>query len=205
MDGAVGDQQGCLDLTPVTANTWYHVYLIRNPTTGIVDIEASKTSTPGNGPSLPPGYTQFRRIGSLRTDASSNWVGITQNGDEFLYMATFNDAAGVATTTAARTFQQVTVPPNLPVQVGVVALMRIQMSGVAGSTCIFTSPYENDQAPNSAAAGVSARTTVANDAWAGHLSIRANNLRQVGVRSNNVALTVSISTYGYLDRRGKDG
>ena len=53
----------------VAASTWYYYYFIYNPTTGDV---AALASLSANSPTLPSGYTYFRRMGALRTDATAN-------------------------------------------------------------------------------------------------------------------------------------
>lgn len=58
----------------VGPNTAYHVFVIRNPTNGKVDVLTSKSAT---APTLPAGYTQFRRIWTLVTDPAGvlrRWV-----------------------------------------------------------------------------------------------------------------------------------
>lgn len=53
----------------LAASTWYYTYFIYNPTTGDV---AALASLSANSPTLPTGYTYFRRMGALRTDATAN-------------------------------------------------------------------------------------------------------------------------------------
>lgn len=53
----------------LAASTWYYIYFIYNPTTGDV---AALASLSANSPTLPSGYTYFRRMGALRTDATAN-------------------------------------------------------------------------------------------------------------------------------------
>ena len=49
------------------ASTWYYVYVIWNGTTVAGLLSASATA-----PTLPPGYTHYARVGSVRTDATAN-------------------------------------------------------------------------------------------------------------------------------------
>lgn len=59
---ALGTAAGSLD-TGTIANAWYHVFLIKGPDTGVVDVLTSLSVT---SPTLPANYTLFRRIGSMR-------------------------------------------------------------------------------------------------------------------------------------------
>lgn len=60
---------GGLDTGSLAASTWYYFYLIYNPTTGDIAALASRSA---KSPTLPSGYTYFRRMGALRTDATAN-------------------------------------------------------------------------------------------------------------------------------------
>jgi hypothetical protein len=79
---AVGSGSGALDTGTIAASTWYHVFVIRRPNTGVVDVLISLSPT---APTLPANYTQFRRIGAMRTNASSQWTSFVQDGDTFTW------------------------------------------------------------------------------------------------------------------------
>lgn len=57
---------GGLDTGSTAANTWYCLHAILNPTTSAFTLLASLSASP----TLPSGYTYFKRIGMFRTDAS---------------------------------------------------------------------------------------------------------------------------------------
>ena len=79
---AAGDNQGGLDTGTVGANDWYHVFVIFNDSTGSRDALFSLSAS---SPNLPSGYTHKRRIGAVRTDASSNILAFLQVGDRFYW------------------------------------------------------------------------------------------------------------------------
>jgi hypothetical protein len=66
---AAGTGNGMRDTAPAVAalQTW-HIYIIYNPTTRAVDILASQSA---NAPTLPAGYTFFRRIWAIMLDAAA--------------------------------------------------------------------------------------------------------------------------------------
>jgi hypothetical protein len=66
-----------LDTGSEASSTWYYTYVIYNPTTSTVNglISASSTS-----PTLPSGYTKYRRIGSFYNDSGSNIRVFSQGG-----------------------------------------------------------------------------------------------------------------------------
>ena len=76
---ALGTATGGLDTGATANNTTYHFYVIRRPDTGVVDVIFSLSAT---SPTLPANYTQFRRIGSRKTNGSAQWRGFIQYGDE---------------------------------------------------------------------------------------------------------------------------
>ena len=197
---APGNNAGGLDTGVMTAQAWYHWYLIYNPTTLAVDVIFSATATPDAGPTvMPSGYTKYRRIGSVRFTASALWFVFSQNGDEFLYAIGNNDVTNANLSVASRQLFALLTPPGIVVN----ALMRLTVTTAANIIVILTSPSESDQAPAGAGAGVTARTSNASDAGSTHVVARTDNQGRIGVRSS-AAGNFFITTYGYIDRRGKD-
>lgn len=77
---AAGDTAGMLDTGAIAADTFYFIWVIKNPATGVVDILASLSST---APTMPTGYTLKRRIGIIRTDATPDILPFVQNRNRF--------------------------------------------------------------------------------------------------------------------------
>lgn len=66
---AAGNNAGGADVASfVTA--WYYFYVIRNPTTGAVDVLFSLSDT---SPTLPSGFTEFAKIGVWKAVANAPW------------------------------------------------------------------------------------------------------------------------------------
>lgn len=145
---AVGSGNGGLDTGTIAASTTYHFFLIKRPDTGVVDVLASLSPT---APTLPTNYTLFRRIGSVRTDASSHWLGFTQFNDEFLLLLRIESlgASVIAGTTA------ISVGLNVPTGIQVEAVMDVGLQGgTANAVGIIVSALDTtDQAPFGAGAG----------------------------------------------------
>ncbi len=66
---AVGDTNGGLFSGTVAADTWYHLFVIRRSDTGVVDAGFDTSVTAAN---IPTDYDEYRRVGSVLTDSSSN-------------------------------------------------------------------------------------------------------------------------------------
>jgi hypothetical protein len=123
---AVGNGNGALDTGAIAPNTWYHVHLIKRLDTNVVDVLFSLSPT---APTLPANYTVFRRLGAMKTDASSNWIGFNQVANIFYWKASFNDRNSAF---ANRTEALVTF--SVPSGVRVLPLFRISFQmGLTGS------------------------------------------------------------------------
>lgn len=79
---AVGTNQGGMFTGSVTTSTWYHVFLIRNSTTGVIDAGYDTSATAAN---IPSGYVAYAYLGAVLTDGSSNITDFTQIGDMFIW------------------------------------------------------------------------------------------------------------------------
>lgn len=80
---SIGTNAGGLDTGSVSADTWYYMYSIYNPTTEVSDYLFSESAT---SPTLPSGYTKKRRIYSLLTDGSANILNGTWTGNYFEFI-----------------------------------------------------------------------------------------------------------------------
>lgn len=107
---AVGTNQGGLDTGAEAASTFYAVWLIKRPDTGVVDV---LFSTSFSAPTMPTNYTRKRLIGAFYNDAALAIVAFAQQGDYFRYTGTL--AASVTDATIVNdTFEVGTLnaPPN---------------------------------------------------------------------------------------------
>lgn len=77
---AAGSAAGGLFSGTVAADTDYACFLIVKDSDGSIDAGFDTSPTAAN---IPSGYTAYRRVGWVVTDASSNIIGFTQDGDYF--------------------------------------------------------------------------------------------------------------------------
>jgi hypothetical protein len=194
----VGTGNGGLDTGAIANSTWYHVFQIERPDTGVVDVCFSTSATaPTTGGAIPAAYTLFRRIGSIRTDGSAHFIAQTQTGNLFIWaVSTLDINAG--NNNGARTSQTLTVPTGVAVR----ALYRgAIVTGAGGQMAtMFTSLIENDQAPTAVFSDLS---IVANASQAGQFETLTNTAAQIGFRTNSTTGTVTVNTYGWIDTRGQ--
>jgi hypothetical protein len=192
-----GIGNGSIDVGTAVPSTWYHVFLIKNLTTQAVDVLTSLSAT---APTLPSGYTLFRRIGSLRTNGSNQWTAFTQNGDEFLWTTPVNDVNSFPTSAALSVFT-LSVPTGVKVSAKFIGLIAYG-SGTNVQT-VFSSPdapYTSSQVPGFYHCFVTAQEPQA----AADLTIRTNTSAQVINSSSGAGGSVFVGTSGWIDRRGKD-
>jgi hypothetical protein len=121
MAWTAGSGNGGLDTGTVAAAADYHIFVIRNPSTGAVDVLFGASPT---NPVMPSGYTQKRRIGSVLTGSGGainqgTWYA---NGDfqfktPFAYQATAADPSGTgAAVSSVSTLVTLRMPKGIKVK-----------------------------------------------------------------------------------------
>lgn len=193
---SVGSGNGGLDTGAIANNTWYHVHLIATAA-GATDILYSLSAT---APNLPSGYVYFRRLGSVRTNGSLQWILFSQNGDEFLWSVPTNDinTAGLGTTP---TLYPLTVPPGLKVTA---RLRGYMTNGSTACNILINSPDEASCAQDVPFGNVTATANSANAIFEFTVDVRSDVNGNIRAVSGAASTTFVAVTYGWIDRRGRD-
>lgn len=202
---SLGVNGGALDTGSIAPSTWYHVFQIKRPDTGVVDIAISLSATTPNltTGNIPTAYTLFRRIGSIKTDVSSNWTRFFQNGDEFLWSAPVADASALAITNAVSS-----VTLSVPTGIVVNALFQgdYTSSAIVQGICLLYSPATATQAAGTPAGNWSLTNAAVGVFCSNPFNIRTNTSGQIsavaGQAANN---SLYIITAGWIDTRGRLG
>jgi hypothetical protein len=203
----VGNGGGGLDTGTIAASTWYHVYEIKRPDTQLVDVCVSaNASTPvlGGGGYIPANYTTFRRLGSMKTNASSQWIAFVQIGDEFIWLAPVGDVTNATPGTASTAYLLASVPTG----VSVLAKFEVAFANsvTVGDGLLIHSPLIPPQT-YAAPPGNGTITSIATTGiyTYGQCAFWTNTLAQImmaaQIASGN---SVYIVTFGWVDRRGRD-
>lgn len=198
-----GTGNGAIDTGSVSTSTWYHVHLIKRLDTGLVDVLFSLSPT---APTLPTNYTLFRRIGSMQTNASSQWVLFYQLGDEFLWDAWTSDVAAnnPGTSAVLRTL-------TVPIGVHVYPIMGVGSQTIGGTDGrgVISSP--DTPAPGYGSSSINyggAATSLTGTLSTGVVATNIRTNTSAQVRTLNGASDVNtylfINTMGWIDRRGRD-
>lgn len=200
---AVGTGNGALDTGSIAILTWYHVFLMERPDTGVIDICVSVTLAGcTTGGSIPAAYTLFRRIGSMRTNGASQWTLFTQNGDEFIWSVPVNDVS-VSNQSTTAVLRPLTVAPGLKVN----AMIRGFVSNASTAVSVLiSSPDEASSAVNTPSGNRSATNASAGTSGGGAFTINVRTDTSGQIRTNAVAAstTINVATYGWIDLRGKN-
>lgn len=204
---AVGTGNGSFDGTgaaPTATAGSYHVHLIKRPDTGVVDILTSNSAT---APTLPTNYTLFRRIGSMKTNGSFQWIAFIQDGDLFQWVG------GAVADVLATNPGTAAVTRTLSVPTGINVIAQLQ---VGFSTSVLTSNPAGILISDLAVSDIAASTanaTALNYASSGTAAnyytaaqCRTNTSAQVRSRMqiSDANIQININTVGWVDRRGRD-
>jgi hypothetical protein len=196
---APGSGNGAFDTGTIANSTWYHVYLIQRPDTGVVDALVSLSAT---SPTMPTNYTLHRRIGAMKTDGAGKWVAFLQQGDKFLWMSPPNDVSSTTLGTSP-----VSYTLSVPTGVVVDAIMRcLLLYGTNVSATIY-SPNINAQTIGTQGQGpVPSITVITGSGNSGNNQqiIQTNTAAQVNVVASNANANFYVTTDGWIDRRNRD-
>lgn len=193
-----GSGNGALDAGSVlAASTWYHVYLIMRTDTNVVDVLISTSAT---NPTFPANYTKKRRIGSIKTNASSQICAFTQLGDGFLWgVGAVASGWDIATNAAVAQAPGTLFTLNTPLGVKTDAIVNAAQTG--GTAQLRFMGMDED--PAMAGSGQN-MPTAANGQVNNRYILRTNTSQQIRV-AGHIALAsgLYLGCAGWYDYRGK--
>lgn len=201
---AVGSGNGGLGTSVTrTTNTWYHIFLIKRTDTNVVDAYFDTSAVAAN---IPSPYTLFRRVASVRTNAtgSGNLTPYVQTGDLFTWadLPLDVDTTNPGTSAVAAAL---TVPSGVQVR-AIMNVIFISGTDVTVDYLNIADPNTTDAAPSLTASPLA--NFAANNAFngVGQIVAQTNTSRQIRYRCNvsDANVIVRIATVGWYDRRGRD-
>ncbi len=184
------------------ANTTYHCYVIRKDSDGTCDFGFDTSAT---APTMPTGYTYFRRIGSIMREAGAI-VPFNQKGDFFQRKTVVQDVSATSIGTSA-VLRTMSVPDGIKVMARILALYRNTSGGADDMTIWLSDPDVNDQpASGSGGVGNAGDGTTIDGRFPRQVDIYTNTSRQVRSRAvnSNASYTLTLITHGWFDTRGRD-
>lgn len=194
-----GDNLGGLFSGSVSANTWYHVFIIK----GAVLVDCGFDIS-ANGENIPSGYTEHQWIGAIKTDESGLIINFYQSGNIFLWdrpVGSFN--------TYDPGILEVIETVDVPTGITVKALLTFNCLLIGGSNLnavIFASSlFQSNQKPSSSILTVRASGGSSVQTDTNSVEILADNakIRYRSLESDST-LRVRCTTNGWVaPRAGK--
>jgi|GEM_PF-1919352 len=183
---------------PKAINSTYHCYAIYNPTNNITDF-AFLLGVSGTAPDptsvLPSGYTKFKLICSILTDASGNIrtgkYTFFNGGYEFTYNNKVADATLVSLTT---TKTPLTI--SCPAGVRVKGSFNVLCDGIVNAKDSI-SLFEGGTSIENAKTSGGTLLAGANSAFGGTLPCYTNLSRQIEWKTDNYTLSTYLWTFGF--------
>lgn len=167
----------------LTADTWYNVFSIYNPTTGITGAGYDSDINAANLLSDADGYTKYELIESFLTDGSSNIIPFIHTIGKMKFATPILNFSGAAS--AARVLKTILTPPGREVE----ALLNIMYAGGGVGTLLLyiAHPDSVDIAPSLTIAPL---VTVAfngasSTSIGAQIIVDTNKSSQIAVRGSN--------------------
>lgn len=201
---AVGSGFGGIDAGSIAASTWYHIYLIRRPDTGVVDV---LFSTNASAPTMPTNYTQKRRIGSIKTDGSSNFLAFVQDGDRFMWKAPVLDITATNPGTSAVTRTLASIPTGFRF----LALLTVGFGAATPASDNPAGVYVSDLSLTDTAPTVVGPVTILDYSVSSNFfapaEVVTNTSAQVRsrIQVSGAGTTLYLISNGWVDTRGRNG
>lgn len=181
---------GMLDIGAKAALTTYHIFAVYNPTSNLSRLLASLSAT---SPTLPGGYTKKLRIGSVRTDGSSNIRQFFQNANKFEYKTPVLDVNTTLGTSG--TLYTISSPTGVITE----AILNCFITGGGGEDVFISNPAIDDIAPSKTAAPLAGNLVNPGGGSNGPFRITTNTSSQIRARSTGGSTTFRLSLLGWID------
>lgn len=169
----------------------YHVYLIRNPSTGAGDAIYSRLMVP----TLPAGFTQKARLGAWVTGGTALLLDITQRLDHFYHNTPIGDGNG--SSSGVRTLRTLSVPTGLKLWPKTVVSYGLTATP---ETMIVTDPDEADVAPTASVHTLKNDGSTGGQTSSSTVLVMTDTQGRIGVRATNAA-AIPLVTFGWEDPR----
>jgi hypothetical protein len=194
----VGTGQGMLASGAALADGTYHIFLIKRPDTGVVDIAADSSVTGANiAANTDAAYTKKRRIGSVIRESAAI-VTFKQYGDKFMRtpIVSVNAVTNFGTNAVTRTL-------NTPVGIKVDAIVFAFGSNSSSSENVLLSDLDGGDADPGASIAVTFIVPSATVVHGSTYTVMTNTSAAIRSRHSvgSAATVFSLCTMGWYDRR----
>lgn len=183
-----------LDTGTLAASKWYHVWVIGKldgTTAGFMD----RADLAGLSPTLPTGYVFKRRVGSVLTSGSTQFIDFQQNGDNFRWSIPPLDGNNAATTSSYAALL-------ISVPLGVVVEAWGNVNSIGGVPLQIRPPFASDAAVTNSASPLATSGPPSAGFVGGKWLCRTNTTSQIQWASTSASNSY-LTTEGWLDTRGR--
>ncbi|WP_133434417.1 hypothetical protein [Achromobacter xylosoxidans] len=171
-------------------STWYHVHVIRQDSTGAIDVCLDTSPIAAN---RPAGWSAYRRIGAVFNQSSGGVRPFVQSGTEFRYLAPVNNLNNSALSNTSLTVATVSTP--LGVQTRAYIGLALTAQSAAAFGFVFT-PGDTDRSVLAYANVASSPSTVG----VGSAFVMTDGNSQINSRgAGSIPSGFYLSTNGYTD------
>ena len=197
---AEGTDAGGMFTGSVANDTWYHVVLIRQDSSG--DVDAGFDTDLG-GANKPSGWSVIRRLGSVLTDGAANILGFQHFADRGLFLwddPPLDADPASATTGTTQTTHALSVPPGLSVEARLNAYVS---HASAQALVVLQQPGVADEAPSASAGPLASLRTGASGAFqAMQLQVDTDTSSQIAARADQTSTVLGLATLGWSEGPG---
>jgi Major tropism determinant N-terminal domain len=191
---SAGSGSGGLDAGTIAASSWYHAFLIQRPDTGVVDVLLSRSAI---SPNMPAAYARKRRLGAVKTDASSHLIAFRQVGNEFTWLTPIADVVVTNQGTSVGNYA-VSAPSSSTNDLKVKAMIRGFMSNAVATTLLINGDDESSVASNLPQGNTTAYCA-AGATTNFNLGVRTSVAGTIRIIAGAANTSVYIATYGWVD------
>ena len=196
--GNGGRPSATVSLVP---NAWYHYHALSSADGSVVDFGfdgspyAVELFTDTNV--IAAGLTKYKRLGSVRTDASSNILGFTQTGNDFEFDVPVSDVDTSDPGAAALT-RTIMTPLGVQTRANINVTLR-KITGVATFGVVY-SPNISDPTPNAEIHNLYVDPSNSEiSIYAGHVITNIASQVKTVFSSSDLQTTLIISTMGWQE------
>ena len=199
VDWVAGDDQGGFpSALTIAIDTTYHLFIIKNTSTGVVDAGFDTNLAATNLLADATGYTPVRRVGSIRTAAGATTIEpYFQDDDWFGFVDILQDVNQTGVTDAETL---VTLRSPLGLILPVTFNANVQ-AGSQRECWIYDTRVTSATPSSTAAPGANIRAH--DNGGYGQLTVYTDVTQQVALRSSAASTTFNLCVLGWTDRRGK--
>ncbi|WP_373031670.1 hypothetical protein [Sulfurovum sp.] len=190
---AEGTSAGGLFFGTIAADTWYAIHLIRKDSDGSIDVGFDTSSTAAN---IPTGYTYYRHIGWVLTDATPDIIAfksveIAGGAVDYVYNSTITDISRTLST--SRLVETISAPPDTR------AHLDCRVNGTTTSFTWVHPTHYIDAAADSSNSHMVSSSASTNPSRGRDIELDSSS--QIASRSSAAANTLTVSVTGFLHRR----